>query len=286
MGSLMQNKLVAKIQTLNDIHSWDIGGSLLQSVFKVEKLKPQRVATFGEVTAKHGFDVETLGDCQYHWASKTTMRLDGSPREFFQSFHWRRSKVAKSQGMVTFPSTNLKGTRLSGGLFFESQFKKEIDWRSIFSTWCSVLTPYGAILHPAIDLEQPVRNRRDVREYTLDDEISQNAWSLFSTGTFHCEFRAGEVNSLVAGLTNLGWASFLGGEHAHEVDEAAISAAGFPVQRIGDGYLVQVTDDINDVTNDFTLFSKRRAELKSLFRDGLFLIKDEPKISRTHPSNY
>ncbi|WP_114391082.1 hypothetical protein [Notoacmeibacter marinus] len=274
----MQNKLVAKIQTLNDIHSWDVGGSLLQSVFKVEKLKPQRVATFGEVTAKHGFHVETLGDCQSHWARKATMRLDESPREFFQSFHWRRVKVAKSQGTVTFPSDNLKGTRLSGGLFFESQFKKEIDWIGIFSIWCSILTPYGAILHPAIDMEQPVRNGRDVREYTLNEEINQNAWSRFSTGTFHCEFRAGELNSLFSGFTNLGWASFFGGEYAHEVAAAAISAAGFPVQSIGDGYLVQVTEDINDVINDFTMFLKLRAELKSLFRDGLFLIKDEPTI--------
>ena len=100
----------------------------MDSVFSVEKLKPQRAATFGEVTAKHGFDVETLEDCQPHWASKGTMRLNGAQSDFFEDFNWKRTKVAKSQGMVTFPSTNVKGIRLSGGLYFESQFRKEIDW--------------------------------------------------------------------------------------------------------------------------------------------------------------
>lgn len=273
----MQKALIANIQTLKDIQSWEVGEPLLRSVFSVEKLKPQRAATFGEVTARHGFDVETVSDCRPHWAAKATMKMNGAQIETLEDFNWKRTRVAKSQGMVTFPRTNMKGTRLSGGLFFESQFKADIDWIGIFSAWCSVLSPYGAILHPAINLEQPARGGRDVREYSSDDEIAQNAWSRFSSGIFHSEFRAGELNSLVSGLTNLGWASFFGGEFGAEVDEAKISAAGFPVRKVGDGYLVQVTENINDVINDFALFSKRRAELKSLFRDGLFLIKDEPE---------
>ena len=80
-------------------------------------------------------------------------------------------------------------------------------------------------------------------------------------------------------VPNIGWGMYYGREYVHEVDAGTISAAGFPVQKIGDGYLVQVTDDINDVVNDFAMFSKRRAELKSLFRDDLFLIKNEPKIA-------
>lgn len=274
---IMQKKLIANIKTHKDIQSWEVGEPLLRSVFSVEKLKPQRAATFGEVTARHGFDVEAVSDCRPHWAGRATMRMNGSQREFFVDFNWKRTKVAKSLGSVTFPSTSMKGTRLSGGLFFESQFNPDIDWIGIFSSWCSLLSPYGAILHPAINLDQPPRSGRDVREYSHDEEIAQSAWSHFSSGIFHTEFRAGELNSLVSGLTNLGWASFFGGEFGAEVDEAKISAAGFPVRKVGDGYLVQVTKNINDVINDFALFSRRRAELKSLFRDGLFLIKDEPE---------
>lgn len=271
----MKTNLIANIETHKDIQSWEVGEPLLRSVFSVEKLRPQRAATFGEVTAKHGFDVETLSDCQPHWATKATMQINGAQVEFFQGFNWKRTKVAKSLGSIRFPDTNLKGTPISGGLLFASQFNPDIDWIGIFSAWCSLLSPYGAILHPAINLDQPPRSGRDVREYSHDEEIAQSAWSRFSSGIFHTEFRAGELNSLVSGFTNLGWASFFGGEFGAEVDEAKISAAGFPVRKVGDGYLVQVTENINDVINDFALFSKRRAELKSLFRDGLFLIKDE-----------
>lgn len=267
----MQKALIANIQTIKDIQSWDIGVQLLRSVFAIDRLKPQRAATFGEVTAKHGFHVEAVEDCQSHWAARAKLHVNGEQREVFEDFNWKRTLVPKSQGMVTFPSTNMKGARLSGGLFFESQFKNEIDWIGIFSAWCSILSPYGAILHPAIHLE---RSARSEPERSLNDEIIQNARSRFSTGTFHCEFRAGELNSLITGLTNLGWASFFGGDFVKEVDEALISDAGFPIQRIGDGYLIQVTNDINDVINDFTMFSRRRSELKLLFRDDLFLIKD------------
>ncbi|WP_409524699.1 hypothetical protein [Nitrincola sp. MINF-07-Sa-05] len=274
----MKNSLIVNIQTLNDIQSWEVGEQILRPVFSVEKLKPQRVATFGEVTKKHGFDVEALSDCKAHWAKKAAMRVNGVQRDILEDFNWKRAVVAKSQGSVTFPSTNMKNIQLSGGLFFESQFRNEIDWSGIFTTWCSVLSPYAAILHPGINLDQSAQRKRDVRKYSFEEEITRNAWSRFSTGIFHCEFRAGDLNSLVSGFTNLGWASFFGGNFVEEVDEAVISAAGFPIQRVGGGYMVQVTDDISDVINDFPTFSERRAKLKSLFRDGLFLINDEPNI--------
>lgn len=270
---------MADIQTFADIQSWGIGEQLLSPLFSENRLRPQRIATFGEVTSKHGVDIEAVDDCKPHWASKASMRIDGAPVEFVQDFNWKRTRVAKSIGVVSFPSANLKGTLISGGLFFKSQFRKEIDWIGMFADWCSVLSPYGAILHPAIDLDRPERTDKDVREYSVDEEIAQNAWSRFATGTFHCEFRVGELNSLVSGLTNMGWATLFGKNFVEEVDEAAIVAAGFPIQRIGDAYLVLVTDDINDVVNDFAMFSRRRAELKSLFKDGLFLINEEPIVA-------
>lgn len=145
--------------------------------------------------------------------------------------------------------------------------------------WCSIATPFAAVLHPLAARDSAKKNNKDVRNYTYNEDVYQQAWSRFLGGEFYCEFRAGELNSLVSGLTNLGWASFFGGEFSKEVDESMIAAAGFPVRKIGDGYLVQVTENISDVIDNFALFSQRRAELKSLFRDGLFMIKDEPTLS-------
>ena len=79
-------------------------------------------------------------------------------------------------------------------------------------------------------------------------------------------------------MPNIGWAMFYGDEFAQEVDADRIAASGFPIEKLGNGYLVTVTNSIQDVVDDFPLFSKRRAELKSLFREGFFLIKHEPSI--------
>lgn len=270
----MKADLIANIQTINDISAWKVGEQILTPVFLSEKLKPQRVATFGEVSAKHGVDINELNDCQIHWGLKASMRVSGVRTEIFEGFNWKRTKSARSQGNVNFPSYGSKGQILSGGLYFGSQFRRDIDWCTIFETWCLALQPYGAILHPAINLEQLPENSKDIRDYSLDEEISQRAWSFFSIGNLHCKFKAGELNTLFSGLTNLGWATYFGEEYAHEVNQSVISNAGFPVKKIGSGYLVQVTEDINDVINNFTMFCKRRSELKTLFKKDLFLIKE------------
>ncbi|WP_107497091.1 hypothetical protein [Thalassobius sp. I31.1] len=274
----MNDDLLMNIQTYSDLHAWEIGEELLTPLFLTEKLKPQKVATFGEVTAKHGFAVESLVDCKPYWGTTATMRVAGTKREIFEDFNWKRNRVAKSQGMVTFPSNNMKGTRLSGGLFFEAKFKRDIDWIRLFKTSCQVVSSYAGVLHVVTQHDRPKRIDRTLRELTDQEEITEAAWSRFAGGSFFCEFRAGELNSLVSGLTNLGWASWFGGELAKEVDEAAISDAGFPIEKVGDSYLIQVTESIDDVINDFPMFSRRRMELKSLFRNDLFLIKDEPVL--------
>ena len=246
----MKYDLVLKLQTNSDFTSWEVGGKLLSGIFSEARLAPQKVATFGEVTAGHGHDVDCFKNCKPYWASKATIRIGGSQRDIIEDFHWKRQKVTKSQGYVKFTSTNVRNKTLPGWITLYSQYRKEIDWAGLFVNWCEIVSPFAAILHPAISKDGPEKSSKDIRDFTREENIQQNAWSRFLGGELYCEFRAGELNSLVTGLTNLGWASWFGGEFAKEVDEAAIADAGFPIQRIGDGYLIQVTEDIHDVIND------------------------------------
>ncbi|QSB45844.1 hypothetical protein IDJ81_07120 [Tsuneonella flava] len=275
----MKYDLLIKVQTHADLTSWTVGEKILSPLFEDGRLVPERAATFGEVSASHGFDVDGIMECRAHWASQAVMRANGTSDVFPEDFHWRRRKVAKSQGYVSFAETNARGKKIPARVLLQSQYRKEIDWAGLFVNWCDIATPFAAILHPLTAQDSPRKNNKDVGNYSYDEDVYQQAWSRFLGGEFYCEFRAGELNSLVSGLTNLGWGSFFGGDFSTEVDEAKIVAAGFPVRKIGDGYLVQVTENISDVLDDFALFSKRRAELKSLFRDGLFMIKDEPTAS-------
>lgn len=67
------------------------------------------------------------------------------------------------------------------------------------------------------------------------------------------------------------------------VDAARIRAAGFAVEELEDVIVVRVTDGLSDVVDDFERFSRRRAELKALFRPDLFWIREEPD-QRVAPS--
>ncbi|MGY5810865.1 hypothetical protein ACXHXG_24605 [Rhizobium sp. LEGMi198b] len=272
----MKPDFLITVQTREDLVPWEVGKKILSMLFSETKLIPERVATFGEVTKSHGLNIVDIEDCRALWASKAMMRAGGSQYEVIEDFHWKRDKVAKSQGAVTFTSINAKGVKRPGSIFFQSQYRREIDWILLFLAWCETVSPFAAVLHPFIAEDGPRKGNTNIREYSYKEEISHQAWSRFLSGEFHCEFRAGEMNSLVSGLTNLGWASWFGEEYAKEVDQQAISSAGFPVFKIGCGYLVQLTSHPNDVIGDYPAFSRLRAHLKSLFRPGLFLIEDEP----------
>lgn len=272
----MKSDFLIAAQTRDDLAPWEVGKKILSVLFSEPKLTPERVATFGEVTKSHGLNIIDIEDCRALWASKATMRVGGSQYEVVEDFHWKRDKVAKSQGAVTFPSTNARGVKRSGSIFFRSQYRREIDWSLLFRAWCETASPFAAIIHPFIGEDGPRKGDKDIREYSYEEEVSQQAWSRFLSGEFYCEFRAGGTNSLVSGLTNLGWASWFGKEYASEVDQQAISSAGFPIFKIGCGYLVQLTNQPNDVIGDYPAFSKLRSRLKSLFRPGLFLIEEEP----------
>jgi hypothetical protein len=60
-----------------------------------------------------------------------------------------------------------------------------------------------------------------------------------------------------------------GSDFTEEVYAVRISDAGFSVKALANGYLIQVTDDIADVTKDYPNFSTCRVKLKALFRDSL-----------------
>jgi hypothetical protein len=75
------------------------------------------------------------------------------------------------------------------------------------------------------------------------------------------------------GIPEMGWAMAYGLDYAGEADVARIADSGFKVTTIGDSQLVQVTDNLADVVDDYAFFSRRRAELKSMFRPDLFRIK-------------
>lgn len=240
------------IRTKTETIGWGVGEKLINSLsLNGGLLLPEQVS--------HNADKITepfLGKaaCEDIWASKATMRVNGALSDFYQDFAWRRKKAIKSSGSVVHTSRNIRGQVVPGSVCLTSACSEKVDWCSLFKTWCEIFPPQLGMLHLFTDPE-------------------------LSPSEKHNSFQIGSFNSaLKPDVPNIGWAMFYGDEFAQEVDADRIAASGFPIEKLGNGYLVTVTNSIQDVVDDFPLFSKRRAELKSLFREGFFLIKHEPSI--------
>lgn len=185
------------------------------------------------------------------WASKASIRINGALSDFYQDFAWRRKKTLKCSGSVVHTARNARGQLVPGSVSFRSAVSAKIDWYSLLKEWCKLFPPQLGMLH----------------HFTNPELGAHEKYDSFQLGSFN--------SALKPDVPNMGWAMFFGEEFAAEVDFDRIAASGFLIESLSHGYLVRVTENIQDVAEDFLLFSSRRAELKKLFRKDLFLVKDE-----------
>ncbi len=192
------------------------------------------------------------------WAMPIATYFDGRPTgERIGGPLWKRKTTLASRGMVTHNSVNIKNQKLPSSLWFESRWTDAVDFMHLFTEWARLSKPIIGMLHVFTDAEKP--------------SLQYAAGSSFAVGSFGGPAKPG--------IPNIGWAMAYGEEYAMEVDVRAICAAGFPVDHIDGAVIVRVTESVSDVVNDFALFTRRREELKRLFRPGLFWIENETSLS-------
>ncbi|WP_178124753.1 hypothetical protein [Pseudomonas sp. Fl4BN1] len=240
------------IRTKLDTFNWQFGRELIRSLCEGEgPICPEQISNNPDRFIEPFVSIE---ECEAYWAAKGSMRVNGSLIDFHDDFAWRRKKKIKCVGSIQHKTQNIKGNLVPGSVNFSSACNDKINWFSLFRLWCEIFSPQLGMLHKFDGVE-------------LDPKSKNNS---FQVGSFKA--------ALKPEVSNIGWAMFYGDEFAEVVEADRIKAAGFPIEKIGSGYLVRVTENIQDVVNDFPLFSRRRAELKALFREGFFLIQDEPLI--------
>jgi hypothetical protein len=252
----MKRYIQIAIRTRSNTTDWKVGERLIDS-FGIGDglLMPEYASYFNPDKIKDPF----LGKaaCEAIWAVKCAIHLPGPGglRDFFADFAWRRKKMLKCTGYVVHTSKNIYLNTVPGNLSFNSVYSEKIDWYSLFKIWCEIFPPQLGMLHIFTKPEL---------------EFKVNEYDSFQIGSFNA--------ALKPDIPNAAWAMVYGDEFAEKVDVDRIVSAGFPIEKLGNAYLVRVTENIQDVLNDFPRFSKRRAELKSLFPENFFLIKEEPVI--------
>jgi hypothetical protein len=186
------------------------------------------------------------------WAVPIKMYEDGKfLGERFGGPLWKRKSPLASRGVVDHGLVDISGKRDFSTLWFECRWDAGVDFLQLFHCWLNIAEPNVGMLHVFTDAE-----RNDPRS---------EAGRWFSTGSFGGPAKPG--------LPEIGWAMAYGPGYAVDVDVDRITGAGFKVSSIGGAQVVQVTDKLADVVDDYAYFSQRRAQLKSLFRPDLFWIK-------------
>jgi hypothetical protein len=240
------------IRTKSETSGWSVGEALLATLSQDGGLLvPEQVSHNADKFVESFMGVAAS---EAWWASKAILRVDGVSSDFHQDFAWRRKTTIKSTGSVVHTMRNARGRLVPGSVHFRSAISERVDWYSLFKAWSEVFPPQLGMLHLFSKPE-------------LGPDTKNKSFQIGS-------FRAA-LNPVVP---DMGWAMVYGDEFAEEVDVERIAASGFPIEKLNNGYLVRVTENIQDVASDFLLFSQRRAMLKSLFRKDFFLANSNPSI--------
>ncbi|APQ10302.1 hypothetical protein BJP27_01825 [Pseudomonas oryzihabitans] len=245
----MKQYVQVSIRTKVDTFDWEIGKKFIASLYAGGGLiLPEQISH----SADKFVDLFMSGDeCRNYWGAEGVIKVNGSASRFYEDFAWRRKKTIKSNGYIRHKTQNIRAQVIPGSINFRSDCSDRLDWYLLFKKWCEIFSPQLGCLHQFGGLELDPRYKND----------------SFQIGSFN--------SALKPDVPNIGWAMFYGDEFAEAVDVNKIAAAGFPIERMGNGYLVRVTENFEDVIERFTLFSRRRAELKALFREGFFLVEHE-----------
>lgn len=146
----------------------------------------------------------------------------------------------------------------------QAEVDKKVDWYEILRRLCLRFKPIYATLHIVEAIEQ------DSSAYT-EEERGSFGFNDHVVGLPYVSLKG-------KGLANISWANYFGPDLKGDVRQADIRDAKFLVEEIGDGVMLRVTDNLLDVADDFDEFSRRRNQLRTFFRDGMFRINREPRV--------
>lgn len=245
----MKKYIKINVRTKGETVNWRIGEHILDSLCEFQgNLLPEQISHNPDK-----FDAPFLGKkcVENFWATPVTLSYGGGTFEVADTFAWRRKKSVKSLGYVTHTKRNIKSQIVPGEISFTSDYASKVNFYELFKSWCCILPPQIGMLHLFVEEELKDLGRYD-------------------------SFRLGSFNaSLNPEICGIGWAMYYGPDFCKNIDIQKLEESGFFVEKIGDGFIVRVTQNIADVNDNFAIFSERREEMRKLFPQNFFKGEDD-----------
>ena len=149
---------------------------------------------------------------------------------------------------------------------FQSEFRVDFDFISVFTAWCGLYRPTQAYLRLFAEPEVPdCRIKSDVGggEFGLG-----GSWERFRSGTFgpHRDQKT----------FNLGFLNYFPRERFAPHVWKDRASGGIDLTPFCDGYLIQFAPNPHSIKEDFASFSKKRVWAKQIMGPMEFVIENEP----------
>jgi hypothetical protein len=188
------------------------------------------------------------------WTTHSSVNVLGRDIPLCSAAKWTRKQEPKYSCYVDHMLITNDGSVSPGRWNFTAKWTPKIDWLNLFRSICHVCDAQAGMLH-----------------HFTSPEI-RNPPSDFAIGII-----APAINPR---FKDISWAMMFGDDFVHAVDVEKLTALGFPVEAVGSGYLVRVTDSLLDVSQRFDYFCERRELLRANLPRDIFTDPDEAEANR------
>jgi hypothetical protein len=254
------------LTTKHPTHGWEIGRRALGALYDgTARLVPERVG-FDDTEMRKGHPCASVEDVRPLWApyaaqDSTIPTIYDAP-----TLYWKRASPPKAEGAFDHTTQTKHGDIVPATVRMVAGYKPDIDYLTLFTTWCALYRPLQGYLHlftaPEICEGYP--------------KLIAGAGE-FGMGGMWGKFRIGSFGSVRDQKTyNLGAANYFPRDILTDAKTTALEAEGFSVTPLGEGRLLQLCAGLDAVAQDFASFSQRRVLAKRIIGPQFFVIGSEP----------
>lgn len=273
-----EHKVIIALESVQQTHSWEFGQKALQILYDGDpRLWPDRVGRDdGEMRKK--LPCAKVADLEPLWAAEIG-EWPGIPKESIDDLFFKRYRPLNVFGSFGYTWINQKETLLASSVKLHCKFTMDIDFLSIFKALCLLYKPTQGYLHYIGPHDrwnggEIVLTEEDIQRIGADlpninpRVTEMRNWGYFGSGIFGPYW---ETNTY-----NLGQVNFFPNAAITDAMAVSLKDEGIEVTSFDEGCLVSLCPSLEDVKNDFPMFSRKRAIAKKIIGQQNFVIKDEP----------
>jgi hypothetical protein len=249
----MKNYVQITIRSKKATDKTEYGRQFLLAMINTDpRLEPEFIDCV--LTRRNTTPYDNLEYALTRWATRKTGQAYTAKVDGVWGAKWKRKSRPSYGCRISHMLIDNYGDISPSNFNFSAKYDESVNWPELFRLWCTVSDAQIAILH----------------HFTEPELINK-----------YRDFEIGNLGILwKPSFPEIAWAMMFGDDFVHAVDVEKLTALGFPVEAVGSGYLVRVTESLLDVSQRFDYFCERRELLRANLPRDIFTDPDEAEANR------